>query len=115
VCPSVYEPFGIVNLEAMASSTPVVASAVGGIPEIVVDGVSGFLVEFEPDGSEFGTPRDRDAFARALAERIDRLASDPALSRRMGEAGRARVVAEFSWEKVAERTAALYRGLLRRP
>jgi starch synthase len=112
VCPSVYEPFGIVNLEAMACGAPVIASAVGGIPEIVVEGVTGFLVEFEPDGSEFGTPRDPQAFARALAERIDRLTSDPALGRRMGAAGRQRVVAEFSWGKVAERTAALYRGLL---
>ena len=90
-----------------------VACAVGGIPEIVVEGVTGYLVALEPDGSEFGTPRDPDAFARALAERIDRLAFDPALGRRMGEAGRQRVVAEFSWEKVAARTALLYRSLVR--
>jgi starch synthase len=113
VCPSVYEPFGIVNLEAMACRVPVIASAVGGIVEIVVDGVTGFLVAFEPDGSAFGTPRDRNAFAAALAERIDRLATDAELAAKMGDAGRARVVSEFSWASVAARTAELYRTLVR--
>jgi alpha-maltose-1-phosphate synthase len=111
-CPSVYEPFGIVNLEAMACGAPVVASAVGGIPEIVVEGETGFLVSFEPDGSAHGTPREPGVFARALAERIDRLAADASLARRMGQAGRHRVIEEFSWAAIGERTAALYKRLV---
>jgi starch synthase len=113
-CPSVYEPFGIVNLEAMACGAPVVASAVGGIPEIVVDGSTGYLVGFESDGSAHGTPKDRAGFARALAERVNRLAADPALAERMGRAGRERVVDQFSWRAIAEKTVELYRKLLSR-
>lgn len=112
VCPSIYEPFGIVNVEAMGCGAPVVASAVGGIPEIVVDGETGFLVRFEPGADAFGTPRDRDAFARALADRVNRLAADPDLARRMGDAGRARVLEHFTWSRIAARTAELYRTLL---
>jgi starch synthase len=112
VCPSVYEPFGIVNVEAMACGAPVVASAVGGIPEIVVEGETGLLVPFEPGDDAFGTPRDRDAFARALADRVNRLAGDAELARRMGQAGRARVLEHFAWNAIAERTAALYRQLI---
>ena len=111
-CPSVYEPFGIVNLEAMACGVPVVASAVGGIPEIVVEGETGYLVEFEGDGSAKNEPRDPEAFARALAAGISRLAADPEQARRFGTAGRARVVEHFSWNAIAERTAALYRSLV---
>lgn len=107
-CPSVYEPFGIVNLEAMACGAAVVASAVGGIPEIVIEGETGHLVPFEPDGTARGEPRDPEAFARALAARLNQLSSDAALARRMGQAGRRRVVEEFSWETVARETAALY-------
>ncbi len=113
-CPSVYEPFGIVNLEAMACGVPVVASAVGGIPEIVVEGETGYLVEFEGDGSPKNEPRDPEAFARALAAGISRLTSDPEQARRFGTAGRTRVVEHFSWNAIAERTAALYRSLVRR-
>jgi alpha-maltose-1-phosphate synthase len=113
VCPSVYEPFGIVNLEAMACAVPVVASAVGGIPEIVVEGETGHLVHFEGDGSPKNEPRDPDAFARALAAAIAGLASEPERARRLGAAGRARVVQHFSWSAIAERTAALYRSLVR--
>jgi starch synthase len=98
VCPSVYEPLGIVNLEAMACSTAVVASAVGGIPEVVLDGTTGLLV---PAGDE-----------EALAAAMTDLVSDPDRAARMGAAGRQRAVSEFSWRAIAEQTAALYRGLL---
>ncbi len=111
VCPSVYEPFGIVNLEAMASGVPVVASAVGGIPEVVVPEVTGKLVSFENDGSPFGTPRDHGVFARDLAEAINDLLDNPDKARQMGQAGRNRVVNVFSWHAIAQQTAALYRSL----
>jgi glycogen synthase len=107
VCPSVYEPFGIINLEAMACQTPVVAARVGGIPEVVVDGETGILVEFEARAGGI-EPRDLQGFARGLAAAIDRLAADPQLCRRMGEAGRRRVEERFSWTSVARRTLDLY-------
>jgi starch synthase len=103
VCPSVYEPLGIVNLEAMACETPVVATEVGGIPEVVDDGTTGLLVPLDPDA---------DRFARDLAERINRLLADPEAARRMGVAGRRRAVEEFGWRAIAEQVAALYRRLL---
>jgi len=103
VCPSVYEPLGIVNLEAMACETPVVATAVGGIPEVVDDGTTGLLVPLDPDP---------DRFARDLAERINRLLADPEEGRRMGEAGRHRAVDEFGWRAIAEQVAALYERLV---
>jgi starch synthase len=99
VCPSIYEPMGIVNLEAMACETAVVASRVGGIPEVVVDGETGFLVE--P-----GNPGE-------LAARVNELVADPGLAVRFGRAGRARAVREFSWRAVAGRTADLYATLAR--
>ena len=110
-CPSVYEPFGIINLEAMACETPVVASAVGGIPEVVVPGETGLLVN---PGLLPGTfdPADPAAFAAELAAGINHLVADPALRRRMGTAGRKRVEEHFSWDAIADRTLALYRGLL---
>ncbi len=111
VCPSVYEPFGIVNLEAMACGAPVVASAVGGIPEIVVEGETGHLVRFEGDGTPKNEPRDPETFARELAAAINDLAAEPERARRFGQAGRARVLERFSWSAIAERTAALYRTL----
>jgi glycogen synthase len=98
VCPSIYEPFGLINLEAMACGTPVVATRVGGIPEVVVDGETGWLV---PAGDEA-------ALARALRGAL----ADPALARRMGEAGRRRVEAHFSWDRIAERTLAVYRDAI---
>ena len=101
VCPSVYEPLGIVNLEAMACGTPVVASAVGGIPEVVDDGTTGLLV---PPG---------DDFEAGLARAMDTVLGDPAAARRMGEAGRERAVGEFGWDAVARRTAGLYEEILR--
>ena len=100
-CPSVYEPLGIVNLEAMACSTAVVASAVGGIPEVVDDGVTGLLVPYDS-----ADPR---AFEAGLATAIDELAGDPARAAAMGHAGRSRAVAEFGWDAVAARTVEVYR------
>ena len=79
VCPSIYEPFGLINVEAMACAVPVVASAVGGVPEIVVDGETGFLVPFVPSGDAFGTPAEPEAFAAAIAERVNQLLSAPEL------------------------------------
>lgn len=111
VCPSIYEPFGIVNLEAMGCGIPVVASAVGGIPEIVLPGETGHLVGFEPGDDGFGSPADPDAFARELAARITEVLEDGSLARRMGEAGRQRVEEHFSWDAIARQTAALYRRL----
>jgi alpha-maltose-1-phosphate synthase len=111
VCPSVYEPFGIVNLEAMACGLPVVASAVGGIPEIVLPGETGHLVEVDPGDDPLGTPRDPDRFARALASRIAELLTDETGAAEMGAAGRRRVEQHFSWAAIAEQTTALYRRL----
>jgi starch synthase len=111
VCPSVYEPFGLVNVEAMACGAAVVASAVGGIPEIVVEDVTGHLVPFEPtpDGTR---PVDPEAFVLALAAAINKLLADPAKAAEMGRAGRERVLERFSWEAIATRTAALYESLI---
>ena len=110
-CPSVYEPFGIINLEAMACETAVVASAVGGIPEVVVPEETGLLVD---PGLRPGTfePADPAAFSANLADAINRLARDPALRARFGRAGRERAVAHFSWDAIARTTAALYRSVL---
>ncbi|AWE53580.1 glycogen synthase [Streptomyces nigra] len=101
VCPSVYEPLGIVNLEAMACGTPVVASRVGGIPEVVEDGVTGLLVPLDDD------------FESGLARALDAVAGDPETARRMGEAGRERAVGEFGWDAVARRTVRLYGEILK--
>jgi glycogen synthase len=111
VCPSVYEPFGITNLEAMACATPVVASAVGGIPEVVVDGETGVLVPVQLSPDAPMTPVDPDGFARNLAAAINGLVADPARRAAMGEAGRRRAEA-FSWSSVADRTLDLYRSLV---
>ena len=115
VCPSVYEPFGIINLEAMACETPVVASAVGGIPEIVVPGETGLLVPIETVGGGSPEPRDPAAFARALGEAVDALLADPARRSAMGAAARARVLRHFSWASIAKQTLGFYRELLDRP
>ena len=110
-CPSVYEPFGIINLEAMACRAPVVASATGGILEVVVDGETGYLVPFAPDPVT-GFPRDEAVFAKDLAARLSELMADPALCRKFGEAGRARVEAMFSWSAIADQTVLLYEKLI---
>jgi starch synthase len=110
-CPSVYEPFGIINLEAMACGTAVVASAVGGIPEVVVDGETGLLVDPVLEPGTFD-PADPPAFSRALAAAINRVALDPALRARFGENGRRRVEEHFSWSAIAQRTLAVYQSAL---
>ena len=112
-CPSIYEPFGIINLEAMACGTPVVATAVGGIPEVVADGETGFLVDARLSEQPPHDPVDADGLARALADAINRLGANPDLKRRMGEAGRRRVVEKFSWETIAKQTLTLYESLQR--
>jgi starch synthase len=112
ICPSVYEPFGLINLEAMACEVPVVASATGGIPEIVADGETGYLVPFEPGNDAVGSPGDPARFAADLAGRVNELLADEPKARRFGLAGRRRVVEHFSWKTIAEQTVALYAGLL---
>lgn len=111
-CPSVYEPFGIINLEAMACRAPVVASATGGILEVVVEGETGYLVPFEQDPVT-SFPLHPEQFARDLAASIADLLANPAKAKRMGEAGRKRVEETFSWTAIAEQTVALYRSLIR--
>jgi len=111
VCPSVYEPFGIINLEAMACGTPVVASAVGGIREVVAPGETGLLVPFEARGAIDFEPRDPERFARDLAEAINGLLDDPERRRRMGARARERVERLFGWKSVARRTYDFYTAL----
>ncbi|HEY7855360.1 MAG TPA: glycosyltransferase, partial [Terriglobales bacterium] len=109
-CPSIYEPFGIINLEAMACQTAVVASATGGIKEVVVDGETGYLVPLEQDEAT-NQPLKPDQFARDLARRVAEVLADEGMQRRMGQAGRKRVEALFSWSAIADQTIALYRSL----
>jgi starch synthase len=104
VCPSVYEPLGIVNLEAMACETAVVASAIGGIPEVVADGLNGLLVARAAVTDE--------EFEAGLADAVNTLCNDPARAATMGKAGRERAVHEFSWDTIAHRTVELYQSLL---
>jgi starch synthase len=110
-CPSVYEPFGIINLEAMACGAPVVASKIGGIPEVVVDGETGFLVPFDQDSSS-GFTTEPDRFARDLAARLCELLEDEPKCKRFGEMGRRRVEEKFSWTKIASETIQLYESLM---
>jgi starch synthase len=110
VCPSIYEPFGIINLEAMACGTPVVASAVGGIKEVVVDGETGFLVDLDPSWIE--EPRAAQEFAHALAGAVNRLLADEDLRRQMGRAARQRVEELFSWTSIARQTLNFYQELV---
>ena len=114
VCPSVYEPLGIVNLEAMACGLPVVGSATGGIPDVIVDGATGLLVPIEQVTDGTGTPVEPETFIHDLAERLASLVMDEALARRMGQAARTRVEEHFSWEAIAQRTMEVYRWVLDR-
>ncbi len=112
-CPSIYEPFGIINLEAMACETAVVASAVGGIKEVVVDGETGFLVPLEQMNESPFEPKDPEQFERDLARRINELMANPDLREQFGRAGRKRAEEKFSWSAIAEETKALYASLLK--
>ncbi|MFD4205699.1 glycogen synthase [Micromonospora tulbaghiae] len=110
-CPSVYEPMGIVNLEAMACETAVVATATGGIPEVVADGETGLLVPIEQAGDGSGTPLDPERFVADLAARINELLADPDRIAAFGAAGRRRAVEHFSWDAIARQTIEVYRSV----
>ncbi|MET9734974.1 glycogen synthase [Streptomyces sp. NPDC006458] len=112
VCPSLYEPMGIVNLEAMACGTAVVATATGGIPEVVVDGETGVLVPIEQERDGTGTPLDPKRFAADFAAAVNRLLAEPGTARAMGAAGRLRAVKHFGWDLAAERVHAVYGRVL---
>ncbi|WEK14244.1 MAG: glycogen synthase [Candidatus Microbacterium phytovorans] len=109
VCPSVYEPLGIVNLEAMACGAAVVGTGTGGIPEVVVDGVTGRIVPIDQVQDGTGTPTDPDRFVADLAAVLTEVVTDPETARAYGEAGRRRAADEFSWQAIADATSALYR------
>ncbi len=113
-CPSIYEPFGIINLEAMACETAVVASAVGGIKEVVVPGETGYLVPLEQMTESPFEPSNPEQFSRDLAARVNELMANPALRERMGKAGRRRAEEMFSWKAIAKQTQALYEELIKR-
>lgn len=114
-CPSVYEPFGIINLEAMACETPIVASRVGGIPEIVVPGETGLLVPFVATSDDNPDPLNPDRFTRDFAEALTSLLADSRRAQAMGRAGRARIEARFTWSAIADETLAFYRRTLDAP
>ena len=112
VCPSIYEPLGIVNLEAMACGIAVVGTATGGIPEVVADGVTGRLVPIEQATDGTGTPLDPDKFVADLARTLTEVVANPKAARKMGAAGRARAESMFSWDRIAERTKEIYASLV---
>ncbi len=112
VCPSVYEPLGIVNLEAMACGAAVVGTATGGIPEVIVDGETGRLVPIDQADDGTGTPLDPERFVNDLANTLTEVLSDPQTADRMGQAGRARAETHFSWATISEQTQAVYRSLV---
>jgi len=111
-CPSVYEPLGIVNLEAMACELAVVATATGGIPEVVVDGETGWLVPIEQVADGSGVPVDPDRFVADLARALNEAVSDPVRALRFGQAGRRRAVESFSWSSIGDQTMAVYQSVL---
>ena len=109
--PSLYEPFGIINLEAMACGTPVVGSRVGGIPEIIVENETGFLVTLDHKSDIDFSPNDPEKFQSELAEKLNRLLTNPELSKKMGEASRKRAESVFSWKSIAKQTVEFYKAL----
>lgn len=111
-CPSLYEPFGIINLEAMACETPVVASNVGGIPEIIVEGETGYLIPLESISRTDFNPAHPEAFQKDFAAKVNRLLDDKALADQMGKAGRERVLQIFSWESIAKTTFEYYQKVI---
>ena len=113
-CPSLYEPFGIINLEALSCETPVVGSAVGGIPEILTEGATGFLIPLEGISRTDLNPKDPKAFQQAFAEKINLLLEDENLAVHMGKAGRKRVLEKFSWESIAKTTYNYYEEVITR-
>jgi glycosyltransferase involved in cell wall biosynthesis len=114
-CPSIYEPFGIINLEAMACETAVVASAVGGIKEVVVDGETGFLVRVDQMSESPFEPTNPEKFERDLAARINEVMASQELQKRFGRAGRKRAEEKFGWPAIAQETKRLYDTLLKSP
>jgi starch synthase len=111
-CPSLYEPFGIINLEAMSCETPVVGSAVGGIPEIIIEGETGYLIELESVSRTDFNPKNPVEFQKSFAAKINRLLDDENLANQMGKAGRQRVLNIFSWESIAKTTYAYYEEVI---
>jgi glycosyltransferase involved in cell wall biosynthesis len=113
ICPSIYEPFGIINLEAMACGTPVVASRVGGIPDIVLHGENGFLVPCASVSEQNPEPMDPETFAADLAREVNTILDNPNMGREMGRQGMLRVRERFSWSAVAQQTLEFYQELIR--
>jgi starch synthase len=112
VCPSIYEPLGIVNLEAMACGAAVVGTATGGIPEVIDDGLTGRLVPIAQAEDGTGTPIDPEQYVADLAKALIEMVSDPERARIMGRAGRDRAERDFGWDRISKRTQEIYRSLL---
>lgn len=111
-CPSLYEPFGIINLEALSCETPVVGSAVGGIPEIIEEGKTGYLIELESNSRTDFNPKNPELFQKNFANKINLLLEDENLAKTMGKAGRKRVLEKFSWESIAKTTFNYYQEVI---